>query len=180
MGPWNCSAQTADLLCAEISRTLCGWHCLTSVKPAAPSVDILVNLHHYRYAESAYCLVHLLAAAAHCVQKYHHNTQVAPVAVTSSRMISTMTQWLKFDCRAAGHKMAEDPPTVCGILPPPSAALCTDLMLWVCCCFQGGLGAGPSGGGELGPAVRCLGSARPTTGENTETISACPASLCLQ
>lgn len=49
--------------------------------------------------------------------------------------------------------------------------------------FQGGLGAGPSWGGELGPAVRRLGSPRPAAGENTQeaalTSSAGPAPLHL-
>lgn len=72
---------------------------------------------------SASIFVGLLAAAAHCSFYLDH------------RLIRMLTQWLKCDCRAAGHKMGEDPPTVCGIVPPPSAALCTDVMLWVCCCL---------------------------------------------
>ena len=35
---------------------------------------------------------------------------------------------------------------------------------------QGGVGAGPPRGGELGAAVRCLGGAGPTAGESTDTF----------
>lgn len=112
----------------EISSHICVLAPLD--KPAPPSVDILVNLHPYRcwisyqlLLFSASIYVGLSAAAAHRSFYLDH------------RLIRMLTQWLKCDCRAAGHKMGEDPPTVCGIVPPPSAALCTDVMLWMCCCL---------------------------------------------